>query len=71
MVAITSEKGFFCLDHHVNCYIDDRLENILDVIKTSPTTRAYLLDKTYNKSTDDSGYTRVDSVEQFFHLEGL
>jgi len=70
-VTISNQKGQFCADSHVDCYIDDRLDNIIDVTRKSPSTRAYLLDKTYNKSPNDSGYTRVDSVEQFFHLERL
>lgn len=70
-VTITSEKGQFCLDSHVDAYIDDRWDNIVDVTRKSPSTRAYLLHRTYNISIDDPSYTRVPSVEAFFQAEGL
>ncbi len=74
-VTITSAKGQFCLDRFVDCYIDDRKENVIDVCKTSPTTRTYLLDAPYNTGSEGGAecapYTRVPSVEAFFVAEGL
>lgn len=74
-ITVSSQKGQFCADSHVDCYIDDRLQNILDVVQRSPTTRAYLLNRSYNQQTEtslgDIGYTRVPTVEEFFRLEGI
>jgi hypothetical protein len=74
-VTISNQKGQFCADSHVDCYIDDRLRNVLDVVQKSPATRTYLLDRSYNRATEtslgDIGYTRVPSVEAFFQIEGI
>jgi FMN phosphatase YigB (HAD superfamily) len=71
-VTVTNGKGPFCLDRYVDCYIDDKLENIQDVVKTSPATRAYLLDRAYNAADDfPRRYVRVPTVEAFFVAEGL
>jgi len=70
-VTITSEKGQFCADSHVDCYIDDRWDNIVAVTRESPTTRAYLLNRTYNLAIDGPSYIRVPTVEEFFRLEGI
>ncbi len=70
-VTITKDKGRFCVDRFVDCYIDDRLENVQDVAKTAPATRTYLLHRVLNAAPVDSGYTRVPSIEAFFVAEGL
>ena len=70
-VTVTSHKGQFCLDRYVDCYVDDRLENVQDIVKTSPATRTYLLNRAHNAVPADTGYTRVPSVEAFFIAEGL
>lgn len=70
-VTISNQKGQFCADSHVDCYIDDRWDNIVDVTRKSPSTRAYLLNRAYNLAIDDPSYTRVPSVEEFFRLEGI
>ncbi len=72
-VTITSEKGQFCLDHHVDCYIDDRWSNIVDVTEKAPNTRAYLLNRNYNIDVHNptAKYIRVPTVAAFFEAEGL
>jgi len=70
-VTISNQKGQFCADSHVDCYIDDRWDNIVAVTRESPSTRAYLLNRSYNLAIDDASYTRVPSVEEFFRIEGL
>jgi hypothetical protein len=70
-VTVTSDKGQFCLDRFVDCYIDDNLDNIKNVSKTSPATRTYLLNRAYNADTDFPCYLRVPTVEAFFVAEGL
>jgi hypothetical protein len=70
-VTVTSDKGRFCADRYVDCYIDDNLDNVKNVLRTSPATRTYLLSRAYNAAPADTGYTRVPSVEAFFMAEGL
>lgn len=70
-VTITKEKGQFCADYFVDAYIDDRLQNIQDVVRKSPATRAYLLNRLHNAAPIGSGYIRVPTIEEFLRLEGI
>ena len=65
------DKGILCRLLNIDAIIDDKLENIQQVVLESPKTRAYLLDRRYNQDEDGSGYTRVASVEEFLVREGL
>jgi uncharacterized HAD superfamily protein len=47
-VIISSEKGLVARALKLDAYVDDNLDNIKGVLKESPKTRAYLLDKSYN-----------------------
>jgi uncharacterized HAD superfamily protein len=48
-VEVSSEKGDKCLEHSVDLYLDDKGENILDVLAKSPKTTPYLLACPYNQ----------------------
>lgn len=50
-VLISPQKGLCCAALDLDVYIDDRLENIQDVMETSPTTTALLIDRPYNQCT--------------------
>ena len=86
-VLLSEEKGLIAKGLHLDCYIDDKDSNVLDVAKNAVwaklgaegpviyRTRTYCLNKDYNKGMPESNsatpYTRVDSVEEFLQLEGL
>lgn len=69
------EKGFVAHGLRLDVFIDDNLENVVDiVIKTSgwgKPTRTYLLDRSYNRDITPVGVTRVKSVHEMLTLEGL
>ena len=48
-VLISPRKGAVAHALKLHFYIDDRAENIEDVVLQSPDTRAYLLDRAYNR----------------------
>ena len=68
-VIISSAKGTEAAKLELTHYIDDRAENILDVMEKSPLTRAYLLTKPYN--TWATVPLRVDSVKEMVKREKL
>lgn len=49
-VLISEDKGPIAKALKLDVYIDDKFENIVDTLKSSQHTRAYLLDKTYNQN---------------------
>lgn len=69
-VLISPYKGRVADALDLDAYIDDRWENIRDVVQQSTRTQAALLDQPYNRRvTLDEGYTRVPSVAAFLlHL---
>ena len=48
-VLLASDKGAAAKTLKLDVYIDDNLDNIKSVLRESPKTRAYLLDKSYNQ----------------------
>lgn len=62
-VLISDSKGAVCKALNLDFYLDDKLENILDVQQTSPNTRAYLLDRAYNR--DQEVTHRISTVAEF------
>lgn len=70
-VLISGHKGSLCAALDIDCYIDDRLENIESVMFLSPSTRAYLLDAPYNRENRSSAIRVVGSVGEFLEKEGL
>lgn len=70
-VLISSEKGLSCAALKLDAYIDDNFDNIQSVLRDSPKTRAYLLDRPYNRLARGVLPRRVFSVEEMLILEGF
>ena len=70
-VLVTGEKGLACKILNLEVYIDDKVENAQAVLKESPQTRMYLLDRPWNRYALDAGWERVYSVEGMLVLERL
>lgn len=49
VVLVSKHKGLCCHALNLDWYVDDRGENILDVERDSPNTRAVLIDQPYNR----------------------
>ena len=62
-VLISSEKGAIAKALKLDFYVDDRAENIADVIEKSPSTRAFLLDSPWNQHMDVG--TRIYALSEF------
>lgn len=60
-VLITSAKGLIAKALKFDVYVDDRVENILDVRMWSKDTRAVLFDRPWNQSVE--GFERTRTVE--------
>ena len=76
LIAAHRTKGILAKALQLDCYIDDNYDNCVDVVRESPTTRCYLLHRSYNNGTDinrvlDVERRRVPSVLQFLLKEGL
>ena len=48
-VLLASDKGAVAKALKLDCYLDDNLDNIKSVLRESPKTRAYLLNRSYNR----------------------
>ena len=80
-VLISSMKGLVAKSLKFDCYLDDNLDNANDVVLMTlatdrpvgvegPTTRTYLLNKSYNQDRlCDSRVTLVDTLGQFLDKE--
>lgn len=68
-VLISSAKGLCAKALNLDIYIDDRTENIRDVQETSPSTRAYLINRSYNEGGDV--LRRANTLSDVFKREGL
>jgi hypothetical protein len=68
-VLISANKGPVAAGLELDVFIDDKLENILDVEAASPKTRTYLLNQAYNQHGEVK--CRVDTVQEMLKLEGL
>lgn len=80
-VLISAEKGLIAKALQLDCYVDDNLDNVNDVVgRTGPEqieakTRTYLMNRNYNQPTApginplDKRVIRVDTLGQFFDKE--
>jgi 5'(3')-deoxyribonucleotidase len=68
-VLITEKKGLAAAALNLDIYLDDKLENIEDVQAQSVSTRAYLIDRPYNRARDV--LRRADSVLDVLKEEDL
>ena len=57
-------KGSACTALSIELYIDDKGENVLDVMEKSPETRTLLLTYPYNKHIE--GVERIEGLEEVF-----
>jgi hypothetical protein len=51
-VILTSQKGLVCKALGITHFVDDRIENVMDVFTQSPGTLAYLFDRPWNHSSN-------------------
>jgi uncharacterized HAD superfamily protein len=58
-------KGVVCDALSIDYYIDDKRENILDVVDKSPTTQVYLLSYPYNNGPYPGSVRDIRSLGQF------
>ena len=69
-VLITKgSKGPIVRGLALDAYIDDKFENVRDVVADSPTTRMYYLHKRYNEKHDVPGAWRVSSLASMLDAE--
>jgi uncharacterized HAD superfamily protein len=62
-VLISSQKGLCAKALDLDLYIDDRMENVLDVYERAPLCCTLLFDQPWNQTPDeDPAFTRVTSV---------
>lgn len=69
-------KGVVAKALKLNAYVDDNYDNCVDCVRESPTTRTYLLDRSYNRGENsqrvhDVEARRVFTLEGFLHAESL
>lgn len=72
-VLISREKGKIAHALKLDAFLDDNWDNVVDVVNTSPATRTYLLNRSYNTrgaiSVGNQHYTRVDTLGQMLDKE--
>jgi uncharacterized HAD superfamily protein len=66
-MLISDQKGMVARALNLDYYVDDKAENIADVVKQSPHTKAYLLDKAYNRHMNPGG-VRLANLEEFLQV---
>lgn len=66
-VLISEEKGMVCRALNLDYYVDDKAENIVDVGVKSPNTKAYLLDRAYNRHMNPGG-VRLANLAEFLQV---
>lgn len=67
-VLISEEKGEVCHALNLDLYVDDKAENIRDVTLKAPNTKAYLIDRAYNRHMATG--IRIASLEEFLQVAG-
>ena len=68
-VLISSEKGLCAKALSLDAYIDDRWENVIDVVSVSPSTRVFILDRPWNRGHDD--VEAQYGIERVYCVEGI
>lgn len=67
-LMMSAEKGLSAKALGLDAYIDDKLENAIDVAVDSPGTRSYLLHYRHNAGIE-AGFRRVNSVADMLQKE--
>ena len=74
-VLLTKYKGLAAHALHADFVFDDRFENIQDVERESPMTRAFLINRPYNQVIrfpgEDDVIRRADSVKEVLNTCGI
>ena len=68
-VLISGMKGLCAKALKLDVYIDDKWENILNVIEMSPNTRVFILDRPWNRGHDD--VEAQYGIERVYCVEGI
>ncbi len=68
-VLLTADKGGAARALRLDCYIDDKRQNAVEVAVCSPGTRNYLLNRPYNAGSVPPRVRRVESVREFLVKE--
>lgn len=63
-VLVSSEKGMCCEALKIDLYVDDKIENIMQIMKRAIPTAPYLLNQPWNQNYN--GGKRIASLEEFF-----
>lgn len=76
LIVGAQEKGNVARALSLDVYVDDYYPNCEDVVRTSPLTRCYVLDRAYNRTgISNANFTvetrRVTSLEQLLRQEKL
>jgi len=67
-VLISSAKGLCAKALNLDLYIDDKIENVQDVVCTQPSCRTFMLTQPWNVGAEVSGSTRLDTLTQFLDI---
>lgn len=68
-VLVTSDKANTAKGLKLRVYVDDKLENVVDVAHAVPKCRVYLLDYSYNQGELPKNVTRVATVQDVIDRE--
>lgn len=68
-VLMSFEKGFIARGLSLDIFIDDKVENIEDVLFESPSTDCYIIDWAYNRHFTDPRVDRVKTVQEVLDME--
>jgi uncharacterized HAD superfamily protein len=64
-VIISNEKGSVAKGLDLNIFIDDKPENIIDVVTAAPKCKCYIINKPYNQTFIDANLCeRVNNVQE-------
>lgn len=67
-VLISDQKGEVCHAMNLDLYVDDKAENIHDVVLKAPNTKAYLIDRAYNRHMATG--IRLAGLEEVLNIIG-
>lgn len=65
-IYVRKDKGRVCRALGIDYMLDDRVDNLEDVVKHSSSTTPVLFNRSYNKAGLANGYRGVDSMVEFF-----
>ncbi len=69
LITATGEKGHVARALKLDAYIDDKPSNVEDVVRESPNTRMYYLNKRYNQDFPVVGARRIGGLANMLDAE--